>query len=85
MNVAEVERIEELIKKAELEVAKAEGQIQGLKEKWKKVHGTDDEDKVREILKNLTSELSKSQERLNNLYNKLLECCDWDALEEELS
>ena len=56
-----------------------------MKEKWKKVHGTDDENKVREILKNLTSELSKSQERLNNLYNKLLECCDWDALEEELS
>jgi hypothetical protein len=85
MNVKEVERIEDLIKKAELEVAKSEGQIQTLRTQWKKLYGTDDEQKIKEILKNQKAELTKTQERLNVLYNKLLEACDWDSLEEELS
>lgn len=85
MNVKEVERIEDLIKKAELEVAKSEGQIQTLKTQWKKLYGTDDEKEIKEILKNQKAELTKTQDRLNVLYNKLLEACDWDSLEEELS
>ena len=85
MNVKEVERIEDLIKKAELEIAKSEGQIQTIKSQWKKVYGTDDEKEVKEILKNQKMELSKTQDRLNVLYNKLIEACDWDSLEEELS
>jgi hypothetical protein len=85
MNVKEVERIEDLIKKAELEVAKSEGQIQTLRTQWKKLYGTDDEKEIKEILKNQKAELTKTQERLNVLYNKLLEACDWDSLEEELS
>lgn len=85
MNVKEVERIEDLIKKAELEVAKSEGQIQTLKTQWKKLYGTDDEQEIKEILKNQKAELTKTQERLNVLYNKLLDACDWDSLEEELS
>ncbi len=85
MNVKEVERIEDLIKKAELEMAKSEGQIQTIKSQWKKIYGTDDEKEVKEILKNQKAELTKTQERLNVLYNKLLEACDWDSLEEELS
>lgn len=85
MNVKEVERIEDLIKKAELEVAKSEGQIQTLRTQWKKLYGTDNEQEIKEILKNQKAELTKTQERLNVLYNKLLEACDWDSLEEELS
>ena len=85
MNVKEVERIEDLIKKAELEMAKSEGQIQTIKIQWKKLYGTDDEQEIKEILKNQKAELTKTQERLNVLYNKLLEACDWDSLEEELS
>lgn len=85
MNVKEVERIEDLIKKAELEMAKSEGQIQTLKNQWKKLYGTDDVQEVKELLKKQKSELIKTQERLNTLYDKLLEACDWDSLEEELS
>lgn len=85
MNVKEVGRIENLIKKAELEIAKSEGQIQILKTQWKKLYGTDDVQEVKELLKNQKLELTKTQERLNTLYDKLLEACDWDSLEEELS
>lgn len=85
MNVKEVERIEDLIKKAELEVAKSEGQLQTLRIQWKKAYGTDNEQEIKEILKNQKAELTKTQDRLNVLYNKLLEACDWDSLEEELS
>lgn len=84
MNVKELERIENLIKKAELEVAKSEGQIQTLQSQWKKTYGTDDIHEVKEILKNQKSELTKTQERLDSLYDKLINAYDWDSLEEEL-
>lgn len=84
MNVNEVTRIQELISKAELENAKAQGQIEAIKQEWKKVYGTDDEKEIRAKLVELTEELKKSNERLEVLYNKLLTSYDWDSLEEEL-
>jgi len=84
MNVNEVTRIQELISKAELENAKAQGQIEAIKQEWKKVYGTDDEKEIRAKLVELTEELKKSNERLEVLYNKLLASYDWDSLEEEL-
>lgn len=83
--IEEVEEIEELIGKAEIEMAKADGQIQALKAQWKKNYGTDDINEIKEILKKSKLELSKTQERLEILYRKLFGLHDWEALEEELS
>jgi len=85
MNIKRVEEIQDLIKKAEIELAKAEGQIQTLEDQWKKTYGTGDINEIKKIQNNLKSELLKTQERLNLLYNELLNSCDWDSLEEELS
>lgn len=84
MNVNEVERIESLIKKAELEIAKADGQSQSIKDNWKKKYNTDNIEEVKKILADLKSTKKKNQEKLNTLYEELKQCCDWDALEEEL-
>ena len=84
MNVSEVERIESLIKKAELEIAQAEGQSQSIKDDWKKKDKTDDIEEVKKILADLKSTKKKNQEKLDALYEELKQCCDWDALEEDL-
>ena len=83
--IEEVEKIEKLLADAELEMAKADGQIQALKAQWKKNYETDDISEIKEILKKSKLELSKTQERLEILYEKLFNLHDWEALEEELS
>lgn len=85
MSVDELERIQGLIKKSELEIAKAEGQSQSIKNEWKKKYGTDDEEQIKQIVKDLKADKKKNQNKLDTLYRELEQCCDWDALEEELS
>ena len=85
VSVDELERIQNLIKKSELEIAKSEGQIQSIKNEWKKKYDTDDEEKIKQIIKDLKADKKKNQAKLDALYQELEECCDWDALEEELS
>ena len=85
VSVDELERVQNLIKKSELEIAKSEGQIQSIKNEWKKKYDTDDEEKIKQIIKDLKADKKKNQAKLDALYQELEECCDWDALEEELS
>lgn len=84
MNVKEVERIKELISKAEIESAKKEGLLQAIKQEWKKTYATDDIEVIRKQLEEFEAEEEKTNERLEVLYNKLLSCYDWDKLEEEI-
>lgn len=84
MNVKEVERIKELISKAEIESAKKEGLLQAIKQEWKKTYATDDIEVIRKQLEEFEAEEEKTNERLEVLYNKLLGCYDWDKLEEEI-
>lgn len=84
MNVKEVERIKELISKAEIESAKKEGLLQAIKQEWKKTYATDDIEVIRKQLEEFEAEEEKTNERLEVLYNKLLSCYDWGKLEEEI-
>nr|DAI36234.1 MAG TPA: hypothetical protein [Caudoviricetes sp.] len=84
MDVKEFERIKGLIKKAELESAKAQGAVDSIKKGWMEEFGTDDVNKIRERLKKMREERDLMKERLDNLYSKLESSCDWDALEREL-
>ena len=85
VNVDELNRIQDLIKKSELEIAKSEGQIQSIKNEWKKKYNTDDKEEIIQIVKDLKADKKKNQAKLDALYQELKQCCDWDALEEELS
>ena len=85
MNVNEVQRIKELVEKAEIDSAKLQGRQDAIKKEWKKTYGTDDVNEIKKIKDNLEKELRKTEERKEVLYNKLLESYDWDELEAELA
>ena len=85
MNVKEVEKINELISKAQISSAKSQGQIEAIKAEWKKTYGTDDEKEIKKRLQELEEEEQKTTERQEVLYNKLINSYDWDKLEEELA
>lgn len=85
MNVNEVQKIKELVEKAEIESAKSQGQQDAIKKEWKKTYGTDDVNEIKKIKENLEKELQKTEERKEVLYNKLMESYDWDDLEAELA
>lgn len=84
MNVKEVERIKELISKAEIVSAKSQGKQDAIKAEWKKKYGTDNESDILKILQGLEQEEQKTKERQDVIYEKLMNSCDWDKLEEEL-
>lgn len=85
MNVKEVEKINELISKAQISSAKSQGQIEAIKAEWKKTYGTDNEKEIKKRLQELEEEEQKTIERQEVLYNKLINSYDWDKLEEELA
>ena len=85
MNVKEVEKINELISKAQISSAKSQGQIEAIKAEWKKTYGTDDEKEIKKRLQELEEEEQKTIERQEVLYDKLINSYDWDKLEEELA
>lgn len=84
MNVREVERIKELISKAELENAKTQGVIENIKKEWKNNYGIENVEQAVEKLEELEAELKSSNSRLEKLSNELESSYDWEELEEEL-
>ena len=84
MEINEVEKIQELIKKAELQNAKNQGYIDSIKKNWKKEYGTDDIEEIKKRMNELKDEVKKSDERMEKLYNDLISSYDWDSLAEEL-
>ncbi len=85
MDTREFERIKRLIKDAEIESAKAQGVLDNIKKDWREKFGTDDITEIRKKLDELKEERDKLDSRLNNLYTKLENSCDWDALERQLN
>lgn len=84
MTSGKFEEIKTLIQKAELENAKSEGVIENIKKEWMDEYGTDDPEKIKEILKEKKTDLKTSEDRLDKLYNDLLNSYDWEQLEEDL-
>lgn len=85
MDTREFERIKRLIKDAEIESAKAQGVLDNIKKDWREKFGTDDITEIRKKLDELKEERDKLDSRLNNLYMKLENSYDWDALERQLN
>lgn len=85
MDAKKVEEIKNLIKKAELESAKAQGEIEAIKRSWKESFGTDDVEEIKKIMQNMRNEISDLEAKGEKLYNKLLESYDWDNLEREIN
>lgn len=84
MDINKVNEIKDLISKCEIESAKSQGIIENIKKQWKADYGTDDETEIEQKLQEMNSELKQSNERLETIYNKLVDSYDWEQLEEEL-
>ena len=82
--IERVEEIEEIIKKAQLKSAKAEGVIESIEKEWKKKYGTSDVEEIKKIQKNLQKEIIECEEKESELLKKLENICDSDELEKEL-
>lgn len=82
--IERVEEIEEIIKKAQLKSAKAEGVIESIEKEWEKKYGTSDVEEIKKIQKNLQKEITECEEKESELLEKLENICDWDELEKEL-
>lgn len=82
--IERVEQIEEIVKKAQLKSAKAEGVIESIEKEWEKKYGTSDIEEIKKIQKNLQKEIIECEEKESELLDKLENICDWDELEKEL-
>lgn len=82
--IERVEQIEEIVKKAQLKSAKAEGVIESIEKEWEKKYGTSDIEEIKKIQKNLQKEITECEEKESELLDKLENICDWDELEKEL-
>lgn len=84
MDIKKVQEIKETIAKCEIESAKAQGIIENIKKQWKADYGIDDEKEIEQKLQEMNSELKQSNERLETIYNKLVNSYDWEQLEDEM-
>jgi len=82
--IERVEQIEEIVKKAQLKSAKAEGVIESIEKEWEKKYGTSDVEEIKKIEKNLQKEITECEEKESEFLEKLEGICDWDELEKEL-
>ena len=84
MKTSEFENIKNLIQKAEVEQAKAQGVKENIRAGWKKTYGFDTLDEAKEKLEELNSEYNKNESRKEKLMNDLSEAQNWDKIEDEL-
>ena len=82
--IERVEEIEEIIKKAQLKSAKAEGVIESIEKEWEKKYGTSDVEEIKKIQIDLQKEITECEEKESELLEKLEHICDWDELAKEL-
>lgn len=84
MKVDELEKIKELIQKAELEQAKSQGVKDSIKAEWKKKYGFDTLEEANEKLKELSAGVEKNEKKKEKLMTELSESQDWEQIEDEL-
>ena len=84
MKVNELEKIKDLIQRAELEQAKAQGVKDSIKAEWKKKYGFDSVEEAKAKLEELESNLAKNEKKKDKLIQELEESQDWEKIEDEL-
>lgn len=84
MKTSEFENIKELIRRAEVEKAKAEGVKESIKAEWKKKYGFETIEEAEAKLKELEAEYDKNESRKEKLMKELEESQDWERIEDEL-
>ena len=84
MKTNELENIKDLIQRAEVEKAKAQGVKESIKAEWEKKYGFETIGEAEEKLAELNSEYNKNEKKKEKYLNELSESQDWEKIEEEL-
>lgn len=84
MTTKELENIKDLIQRAEVEKAKAQGVKENIKAEWKKKYGFETLEEAKNKFDELTAEFDKNEKRKEKYMNELEKSQDWEAIEEEL-
>lgn len=84
MKAVEIEKIKDLIQKAELEQAKAQGVKDSIKADWKKKYGFETLEEANAKFEELKSELEKNEKKKELLMNELSNLQDWEQIEDEI-
>ena len=82
-NEIDVKKIKEMIQKAEVESAKAQGVIDSIEEKWKKQFGDGSIKTAKEKLAEFKEKIEKQEKKKVELENELENLYDWSLLEDE--
>lgn len=85
MDTKEFERIQNIIKKAEIENTKLSVKIESIKENWIKKYNIKSIDEAKEKLKELKDKQDSINKKVDKLYNELINSCDWLELEKMLN
>ena len=80
MNIEKVQEIKEKIANCKIESAKAKGVIENIEADWEKEFGTKDINIIKQKLAEMEDDLKVSDERMEKLYNDLLNAYDWESL-----
>lgn len=85
MNVDEVMKIKETIKRAQEEALKAQGAIDTIEKDWKETYGTSNIDEINALLLDYTNKLQSLEKKKEIVENDLLNACDWEEVKRKLS
>lgn len=83
MEIQEFERIKNLIKKGEMEMAKNQGIIESIEKKWKEDNINNIEE-AGEKLNAMQNDYNRIVEKRERIFTELLNSYDWDKLENDL-
>lgn len=80
MDIQKVQEIKEKISNCEIESAKSKGVIESIEKEWKEKYGTSDINEIKKILEDLESQQKTTDERMEKLYQELVESYDWESV-----
>lgn len=84
MKASEFENIKDLIERAAVEKAKAQGVKESIKAEWKKKYGFETIEEAKEKLSELNSEYEKNEKKKDKLMDELEQSQDWEDIERKL-
>lgn len=80
MDINKIKAIKEKISRAEIESAKAAGIVENIEKEWMRKYGTKNLQDIKRILQGMQDDLEAKNERMDKLYQDLLNSYDWDSL-----
>jgi len=80
MTIDDVKRIKEKISKLREQKARAEGEMEGIRKRWREEFGCEDQAAVEVKLKAMSEEIAEGDRRVGVLLQKIEAAHDWKSV-----